>query len=167
MSRSIATKIVARYAPFDFSNIHGFPNAMPSTKDWGDCLPRFREDDDDCPTQHLIDFHECMNQLGIYHEDVLMKMFMTSLEGDARQWYKSLPTDSIASLKYFHVVFHSHCKIFYPTELLYEHCCNEEFNSVIEHKEIDYDISEQEREFTIENEYSNLIIPSYSKSKFH
>jgi hypothetical protein len=31
-----------------------------------------------------------MNHLGIYHEYVLMKMFMTYLEGDSHQWYKSL-----------------------------------------------------------------------------
>jgi hypothetical protein len=101
MSSSIAAKIAARYAPFDFSNILGFPNPMPSTKDWEDCLPRFREDDDDCPTQHLIDFHECMYQLGIFHEDVLMKMFMISLDGDAHQWYKSLHVACISSLRIF------------------------------------------------------------------
>jgi hypothetical protein len=51
------------------------------------------------PALHLIDFHECMLQLGIFHEDVLMKMFMISLEGDARQWYKSLPPRSISSVQ--------------------------------------------------------------------
>jgi hypothetical protein len=111
---------------FDFSNVPGFPNAMPSTKDWGDCLPRFREDDDDFPTQHLIDFHKCMRQLGIFHEDVLMKMFMISLEGDARQWYKALPPGSISSLREFHACFHYHCRIIFRAELLFEDCCNEE-----------------------------------------
>jgi len=106
-----------------------------------------------------------MHQLGIYHEDVLMKMFMTSLDGDAREWYTYLPTNGIASLKYFHVLFHFHCKIFYPNELLYENCCNEEFNSVTEHKEIDYAISEQERAFTIENDYSYLMAPSLIHSE--
>jgi hypothetical protein len=117
-------KIVTRYAPFEFSNVPHFPNPMPRTKDWGDCLPIFIEYDDDFPTQHLIDFHECMMlQLGTFHEDILMKMFMIILDGDARQWYKSLPVDSIFSLKYFNVVFHSYCKIIYPTELLLKYCC--------------------------------------------
>ena len=35
------------------------------------------------PDQHLITFHQCMDQLDIHHEDVLMKMFMYSLKGDA------------------------------------------------------------------------------------
>jgi hypothetical protein len=33
--------------------------------------------------EHLLDFHECMHRLGIVHEDVLMKMFRYSLEGNA------------------------------------------------------------------------------------
>jgi hypothetical protein len=56
---------------------------MPDIKIWGKCLPRFREDDDDIPGKHLQDFHDCMNMLGIVHEDVLMNLFMMSLERDA------------------------------------------------------------------------------------
>jgi len=97
-----------------------------------------------------------------------MKMFINSLEGDARQLYKTLHVDSIASLKDFHDAFHYHCKIFYSTKLLDENFCNEEFNLVIGHKEIDYDndIGEQEREFTIENDYLDLIIPSIQSQNF-
>jgi hypothetical protein len=64
-----------------------------------------------------------MLQLGVLHEDVLMKMFMYSLEGDSRQWYMSLPPSIISSLKYFHVVFHAYCKRIYHVEILLEHCC--------------------------------------------
>jgi endonuclease III-like uncharacterized protein len=115
---------------------------MPNMEDWADCLPRFKEEKDEYPTQHLIYFHACMFRLGIYHKDVLMKIFMISLEGDARQWYKSLHVACIISLKDFHALFHSHCKKFYLVELLFEDCCNKEFNSVTKHREIDYDISE-------------------------
>ena len=52
-----------------------------------------------------------------------MKMFMYSLEGDARKWYRPLHASSISSLKDFHDVFYSHCKIIYPTERLFENCC--------------------------------------------
>jgi hypothetical protein len=61
-----------------------------------------------------------MQQLDIHHEDILMKMFMYSLEGDAMQWYRTLPTSSISSLKDFRDVFYSHCKIIYPTEIFFE-----------------------------------------------
>jgi hypothetical protein len=63
--------------------------------------------------QHLQDFHDYMNMLGIIHEDVLMKLFMFSLERDARKWFRGLPPKSISSLKYFHSCFHNHCRLIY------------------------------------------------------
>jgi hypothetical protein len=68
-----------------------------------------------------------MDELNIHHEDVLMKLFMFSLERDARLWYKSLPHSSIPSLKYFHILFHLHCKRIYSAEILFEDCCNKKF----------------------------------------
>ena len=66
---------------------------------WGDCLPRFRENEEDNTLDHLIRFHQYMVHLNIQHEDVLMNMFMYSLEQDAREWYFSLLAASISSLK--------------------------------------------------------------------
>jgi hypothetical protein len=82
---------------------------------------------DDNPAQHLFEFHKLMDELNVHHEDVLMKLFMFSLERDARLWYKSLPHSSIPSLKYFHILFHQHCKRIYSAEILFEDCCNIEF----------------------------------------
>jgi hypothetical protein len=115
--------LAARFSPFNFVDVLGFPNVVPTVDEWGDYLPRFRGDDHDHPAQHLIDFHQYMDQQDIHHEDVLMKMFMYSLEGDARQWYRSLPISIISSLKDFHVVFHSYCKRIYPVELLLDDYC--------------------------------------------
>ena len=64
-----------------------------------------------------------MDQLSIHHKDVLMKMFMYSLDGCARKWYRTLPTSSISSLKDFHDSFYSYCKRIYLAECLFEHCC--------------------------------------------
>lgn len=66
-----------------------------------------------------------MDQLDIHHEDVLLKMFMYSLEGEARQRYQSLPVSSISSLNYFHVAFHSFCKRIYHVECLLNDCCKQ------------------------------------------
>jgi hypothetical protein len=77
--------------------------------------------------QHLFEFHKLMDKLDIYHEDVLMKLFMFSLGGDTRLWYKSLSPSSISSLKEFHTAFHQHCKRIYSAKLLFEDCCNKEF----------------------------------------
>jgi hypothetical protein len=121
--------LARRFAPFDFSGIPGFPNVVPTMHEWGDYLPRFRGDDHDHPAQHLIDFHQYMDQLDIHHEDVLLKMFMYSLEGEARQWYRSLHVSSISSLNDFHAAFHSFCKRIYPVECLLNDCC-EQFKSL-------------------------------------
>ena len=52
-----------------------------------------------------------------------MKMFMISLEGNARSWYEGLPAGSLSSLKYFHTTFHEHFKYQYPSLLLLQDCC--------------------------------------------
>jgi hypothetical protein len=93
--------------------------------EWGDFLSRFREHRDDNPVEHLLEFHELMHWWGIHHEDVLMNMFMFSLEGDARKWYKSLPPASISSLKQFHVAFNMHCQKFYSSKLICHSYCEE------------------------------------------
>ena len=117
--------MATRFAPFNFSVVLEFPNNVPTMDEWGDFLPRIRGDDHDHPAQHLIEFHQYMNQLGIHHEDVLLKMFMYSLEGNAIQWYRSLPISSISSIKYFHDVFYVYCKRIYSADLLLKDCCEQ------------------------------------------
>jgi hypothetical protein len=131
MSKAFAALLAWRFAPLDFSTVPGFPHPVPSIDIWGDHLPRFAEKKEDNPSDHLIRFHQCMIQLDINHEDVLMKMFVFSLEGDAREWYRSLPPSSISSLKEFHTVFHHRCERFFAREILLEGCC-EEFHSHIQ-----------------------------------
>jgi hypothetical protein len=131
MSKAFAALLARRFAPLDFSTVPGFPHPVPSIDIWGDHLPRFAEKKGDNPSDHLIRFHQCMIQLDINHEDVLMKMFVFSLEGDAREWYRSLPPSSISSLKEFHTVFHHRCERFFAREILLEGCC-EEFHSHIQ-----------------------------------
>jgi hypothetical protein len=87
-------------------------------------LPKFGEYEDDNPGQHLFEFHKLMEELNVHHEDVLMKLFMFSLEKDARLWYKYLPHSSIPSLRCFHTLFDQHCKRIYLAEILFEDCCN-------------------------------------------
>jgi hypothetical protein len=124
-------KILARrFAPFNFSAIPGFPNVVPSPNEWGDYLPIFGKREEDNPAQHLSEFHELMHQWEIHHEDVLLKMFMFSLAGDARKWYHSLPPASISSLSEFHAAFIAYCQEFYPSELICHNCGEGYHNSV-------------------------------------
>ena len=62
MTSSFASQLAIRFAPFDFSNVHGFPNYFPDRDEWEDHLLVFREDDEDHFAYHLIDFHECVDQ---------------------------------------------------------------------------------------------------------
>jgi hypothetical protein len=119
-------KILAqRFAPFDFSVVSGFPNVVPTMDEWGDYFPIFRECKEDNPAQHLCEFHELMHQWEIHHEDVLLKMFMFSLVGDAHEWYHSLPPASISSLREFHATFNRCCEKYYSYELICHKCCEE------------------------------------------
>jgi hypothetical protein len=120
-------RIAARFAPLDFTNVYDFPNIVPNINIWEYVLPKFGGYVDNNPAQHLFEFHKLMDKLNVHHEDVVMKLFMFSMERDARLWYKSLPHSSIPLLKYFHILFHQHFKRVYSTEILFEDCCNIEF----------------------------------------
>jgi hypothetical protein len=98
-----------------FSTIPSFPNVFSSPNEWGDYFPIFGKCEEDNLAQNLSEFHELMHQWEIHHEDVLLKMFMFSLAGDAHRWYHSLPPTSISSLSEFHVGFTSYRQKLYPS----------------------------------------------------
>jgi hypothetical protein len=75
--------ITRRYAFCDFFHVYGFLSPMPGRDEWESCLPRFKGEDWEVPTEHLLDFHECMHNMDIIHEDVLINMFRYSLEGNS------------------------------------------------------------------------------------
>jgi len=76
--------LAQRYAIFYFSNVPRFLNPMLERNEWGSFLPKFKGEYWEVYTKFLLDFHEYTQQLGIIHEDVLMKMFRYSLEGKAQ-----------------------------------------------------------------------------------
>jgi hypothetical protein len=125
-------KIMAqRFAFCDFSQIVGFPNALPDRDQWEDFLPEFHATSWEEPAEHLLDFHEAIHRHNITHEDVQIKLFRYSLKGAALEWCRSLPAASIRSLTGFHTAFNSFCKDYYPADCLFENCC-EEFSSLHE-----------------------------------
>ena len=83
-------QIVRRYAPMSQDHIPGFPNKMPKV-DWSKNLPVFRNVEGNDAALHLVKFHNHMHKLKIdFPEDCLMKMFMATLEDEARSWYESI-----------------------------------------------------------------------------
>ena len=96
------SSIVVRYDPMDHAHIIGFPNLIPII-DWKSNLPRFKDQKGDDVSLHLVRFHKHIYKLGVeLDEDYLMRMFMASLEGDARSWHEGLPSECLCSLIDFH-----------------------------------------------------------------
>ena len=78
------------------AHIPGFPNRIPKI-DWLTYLPRFKDKKGEYVGIHLFRFHKHIHKhihkLGIeLHEDYLVKIFMASLEENARSWYEGLPS---------------------------------------------------------------------------
>jgi hypothetical protein len=117
--------LARRFSPLNFSAIAGYPHLVPQIDEWQDLLPRFYEGENDNPVEHVLEFHALMQQLDIQHEDIRMKLFMYSLQGDVCIWYHSLEPSSISSLKEFHAAFNIHCQKFYSSELICHSCCEE------------------------------------------
>ena len=117
------SSIDVRYSPMNHAHIPSFPNRIPNV-DWKSYLPIFKDQKGDDVSLHLFRFHKHLHKLGVeLHEDSLMKIFMVSLEGNARSWYEGLPSGSLYSLRDFHIVFHEHFKDQYPSLILVQDCC--------------------------------------------
>ena len=61
------------------------------------------------------------------------KMFMVTLEGEARSWYERLRLASLYSLEYFYSVFWKNYKESYPSLLLVEKFCGNIENIFLTH----------------------------------
>ena len=81
-------RIQKRYAPMGRDHILGFPHKIPEIN-WIKNLPIFQDEKFDDPLSHLIKFHIHIWRLKVeWQEDRVMKMFMATLEGKARNWYE-------------------------------------------------------------------------------
>ena len=57
--------------------------------------PRFTSEDETTAEQHLPLFCTFAENFNVGHLDVVMRIFVQSLSGEARKWFKGLPDDSI------------------------------------------------------------------------
>jgi hypothetical protein len=86
------------FKPLDMSKILGYPKQMPPKyKKW---LPRFTGSDGERPDYHMsnvwafFQLHPISDDV----EDLVMKLFFATLQGNARRWYGNLPATSITSM---------------------------------------------------------------------
>jgi hypothetical protein len=93
------------YRPLDMSKIPGYPRKMPPRYEL--FLPRFAGSDEDCPKSHMRRFWKFFQHFPVSDEaeDLVMKLFSASLDGEARRWYDNLPAASIDSMELFEKVF--------------------------------------------------------------
>jgi hypothetical protein len=55
--------------------------------------------------KNMSSFQDYTDNLEIQHDDVFMRIFCHSLEGDYREWFRNLPVGSISCWMDFHDVF--------------------------------------------------------------
>ena len=89
--------------PLWFNGIYGFPNPIPG--DTRKFLPKFSGNHTISANQHIQMFSDLIGDYEIAHEDVHMKLFVQTLEGDARDWFYFLPASSIPSWNELYLTF--------------------------------------------------------------
>ena len=87
---------MASFYAFDFTNISRYPNQMLKFKDIRE-FPVFSGSNAICATEHWDGMERCFMLTDTSHLDVKFKAFASCLTHDAAEWFKSLPTGSIAT----------------------------------------------------------------------
>jgi hypothetical protein len=86
-----------RFSAFDPPSFVAFPNYpcdLPAHK-WLKCIPLFAGKSGELVEDHLASFSKSLDVFQVEHENVVMRMFVSTLEGEARTCYKSLLDASI------------------------------------------------------------------------
>jgi len=71
-------------------------------------MPKFTGVEGISAEEHLESFYSYADNLDIYEEDVWMRVFVQSLDGDARNWLRQIPPRSIAHIEALDDVFLRH-----------------------------------------------------------
>ena len=94
--RNIMDAIVAsRYAPLVL------PQPMNSLPigDYLKYMPNFTGEEDKTAEEHLSTFYSYEDNLNIENEDVWLRVFVQSLDGEARKWFMGLTPGSIDGIE--------------------------------------------------------------------
>jgi hypothetical protein len=96
--------LAARYAPLILPN----PVAAMPTGDYQKYMPKFTGEGDVSVEEHIEAFYSYAENLNIEQEDVWTRVFVQSLDGHARKWFKELPAGSIAGIEHLDETFLKH-----------------------------------------------------------
>jgi hypothetical protein len=93
--------VAARYAPLILPHPM---NALPAG-DYLKYMPKFIGEEDITVEEHLLAFYSYVDNLNIENEDVWMRVFVQSLDGEVRKWFRGLTPRSIAGIEALDDVF--------------------------------------------------------------
>jgi ribonuclease HI/uncharacterized small protein (DUF1192 family) len=93
--------IAARYAPLILPQPL---NPLPAG-DYLKYMPKFSGEGDVTAEEHLSAFYSYADNLNIENEDVWMRVFVQSLDGEVRKWFRGLAPGSIAGIEALDNVF--------------------------------------------------------------
>jgi hypothetical protein len=86
--------VAAIYAPLILPQVlYSFP-----PNDYMKYFPRFNGEGEVTVEEHLNSFYSFADNFNVEHADVWMRLFVQSLDGEARKWFKSLPPNSIVDI---------------------------------------------------------------------
>ena len=80
---------------------------MP-TGDYQKYMPKFTGEGDATAEEHVEAFYSYAENLNIEQDDVWTRVFVQSLDGHARKWFKELPAGSVDGIEQLDEVFLRH-----------------------------------------------------------
>jgi hypothetical protein len=87
--------VATRYAPLVLPQ----PVKALPLGDYLKYMPKFMGEEDITAEQHLVSFYDYEDNQNIENENVWMRVFIQSLFGEARKWFRGLAPGSIISIK--------------------------------------------------------------------
>jgi hypothetical protein len=87
--------VAARYAPLILPHPM---NPLPA-RDYLKYMPKFTREGDVTVEEHLAAFYSYADNLNIENEDVWMRVFVQSLDGEVRKWFRGLAPKAIAGIE--------------------------------------------------------------------
>jgi hypothetical protein len=93
--------VAARYSPLILPQpMHPLP-----ARDYLKYMPKFTGEGDITAEEHLAAFYSYADNLNIENEDIWMRVFFQSLDGEVRKWFRGLSPRSIAGIEALDSVF--------------------------------------------------------------
>jgi ribonuclease HI len=90
-----------RYAPLVLPN----PLSAMPTGDYQKYMPKFTGAGEYTAEEHIEAFYAYAENINISEEDVWTRVFVQSLDGQARKWFKELPANSITGIEQLDAAF--------------------------------------------------------------